>query len=90
MKRTLRIFCCMLIAMCFYQLSFAQQLNVTGKIINQKNNEPLAGATVSIKGTKTTVAADKFGNFDINVSNLNAVLGYTIGYYKRNYGRKSW
>jgi TonB-linked SusC/RagA family outer membrane protein len=75
MKLILKFFCCILFAISFHEQSFAQQkLTVTGKIINQKTGDPLLGATVNIKGNKTSVTTDKSGNFEINIPQSNAVL----------------
>lgn len=55
-------------------ISFQQtKSTVTGKVTNDKG-EPLAGATVLVKGTQTAVITDETGTFSISVDNLNATL----------------
>jgi TonB-linked SusC/RagA family outer membrane protein len=46
----------------------AQDRTITGNISGKSNGQPLAGATVSVKGTRTAVTTDDAGNFKINVS----------------------
>ncbi|MCJ8212005.1 TonB-dependent receptor [Mucilaginibacter sp. RS28] len=46
---------------------------LTGKIIDERG-APLAGATITEKGTKNATVADGNGNFRLNVSNADAVL----------------
>ena len=75
MNLLLRISCCILIAMCFQKETIAQVIKVTGKITNQKTGEPLAGATVGIKGADiASVVADKSGDFTITVPKANTIL----------------
>lgn len=52
---------------------------VKGTITNQKN-EPLAGATVTIKGTKTSVVTDLNGSFTINAARGNVLVVSSVGY----------
>jgi TonB-linked SusC/RagA family outer membrane protein len=68
-------------------IAVAQQRTVTGKVINQQSNEPLAGVTVNVKGTdrSTSTAAD--GSFSISVPNNKAVLVFTsIGFASQEMG----
>ncbi len=59
--------------------AFAQQ-KVTGTVVD-KENIPLPGATVKIKGTGTGVATDINGQFTISVPNANTVLSISsIGF----------
>src|SRR3982751_5375389 len=56
---------------------------VSGKI-TQPSGEPLAGATVTEKGTSTSTLTKDDGNFTINVSNANASLVISfVGYAAR-------
>jgi len=62
---------------------FAQSVQVTGKV-TQSSGEPLAGATVSEKGTSTTTLTKDDGSFAINVSKQNATLIVSfVGYGTR-------
>jgi TonB-linked SusC/RagA family outer membrane protein len=53
--------------------AFAQTIPVTGKITGP-NNEPLQGATVSVKGTLIATTTNEAGNFSLAVPQKGAVL----------------
>src|SRR5260221_13136775 len=64
----------------FIQKATAQNIPVTGKVMT-RTNEPLAGATVTVKGSSVATVTDAQGNFSINVPGRNAVLVLTyLGY----------
>jgi len=67
----------------------AQGQVVKGKITDD-NNKPLAGATVTLKGTTTTTSTDESGNFsDQHRNQVNPVLVVSyIGYLNREYSVK--
>ena len=46
----------------------AQDRTITGNISGKSNGQPLAGATVAVKGTRTAVTTDDAGNFKITVT----------------------
>src|SRR5688572_10589626 len=52
---------------------FAQGNVVTGKVTTS-TGEPLAGASVVVKGSRTGTSTDASGNFSLNVTNPNATL----------------
>jgi TonB-linked SusC/RagA family outer membrane protein len=52
---------------------------VTGKIINDKN-EPLVGATVTVKGTRNSVVTDQSGTFRIEAEKGNVLVISSVGY----------
>src|SRR5690242_17328891 len=54
--------------------SIAQNLKVSGKIISAKDNSPIGGATISIKGKTQSVAANADGSFTLNVPSGEATL----------------
>ena len=72
-----------------FNVALAQSnFRVTGKI-TQPSGEPLAGATISEKGTTTSTLTKDDGSFSINVSNQNATLvisyvGYAVREIKVN------
>lgn len=57
-------------------LVFGQNRQVTGTVIAE-NNQPLVGATVTVKGTKVAVVTNEQGNFSISVPNKSNVLVIT-------------
>lgn len=54
--------------------SFSQSRTVTGKIIDQRDNKGLAGASVLVKGTSTGTTTDEGGNYAIAVPSSESVL----------------
>jgi TonB-dependent starch-binding outer membrane protein SusC len=70
----------LIIFMLLYTAAFSQK-NVTGKVTNATDNQPVPGATVIVKGTKvgTTTGAD--GAFTISVpSGRNTLVISNVGY----------
>ena len=65
-------------ALLFFQIilftASAQNRTVTGTVISKATGQPLAGATVLIKGTRTATTTDNSGNFTINVPKQNGLL----------------
>ncbi|HEY6975877.1 MAG TPA: TonB-dependent receptor [Chitinophagaceae bacterium] len=60
----------LLFAFCILLISAnvtAQNRKISGKIISAKDNSPVTGATISIKGTSQSVAAGTDGSFSLNV-----------------------
>ena len=53
------------------------QKKVSGKITNA-TNQPVAGASVIIKGTNTGTTTDDAGNFSITVPNAQSVLVVSV------------
>ena len=62
-----------LVLLFFGQLS-AQMMTVTGKVINGSTAEPLAGATVGVKGGATKALTDAAGRFSLSNVNSGTVL----------------
>src|SRR6478736_793702 len=59
---------------------FAQQRTITGNISDRDTREPLAGATVSIKGTDRVVVTDTKGDFSIPASEESVLKITMVGY----------
>ena len=58
---------------------------VSGTIVDGANDEPLIGAVVNVKGTKTTVATDIDGHFDISFTGKSCTLEVSyVGYAKQS------
>jgi len=62
----------------FFSEVLAQTRTVTGSVTNKSTNEPLAGASVTVKGTNTATITNASGNFSINVpaSSSTLVISY--------------
>jgi TonB-linked SusC/RagA family outer membrane protein len=54
--------------------AFAQGFSVSGQVTSQTNNAPLAGVTVSVKGTTNSTTTDANGNYTISVPKQGSVL----------------
>ena len=59
------------------QVAFAQR-TVTGKVTNIKDNSPLSGVTVRIKGTTTGSLTGPDGKYSIAVPNNEAILQFSF------------
>ena len=69
-----------LICVLLTQSVFSQTKSITGKITDDKGN-PLAGVSVSIKGSRTGTSTDVGGNFTLNVKTTATTLVLTsIGF----------
>ena len=60
-------------SVCLHAQTPDQGISVTG-IIKDNNSNPLKGASVIIKGTKTGTTSDGDGKFALSVKNENEVL----------------
>ena len=60
-----------------FNFSFAQELQVTGKIKSKATGDPLSGATIQAKGSKEVAVTDLQGNFSIKVPKKRAILVVT-------------
>lgn len=54
--------------------AWAQSLQVSGKVIRKTTGEPLAGASIAIKGVNVAVTADAKGNFTLSLPAGGATL----------------
>ena len=64
----------------------SQNKILKGKIIVAKENTPVSGATIAVKGTTHSVIASSDGTFSIPVSSSGVTLVITsIGYNKREF-----
>src|SRR5205809_5184731 len=59
----------------------AQNREVKGRVTTTDSNQPIVGATVTIKGSKNAVVTDAQGDYHITVNSGSAVLVFTsVGY----------
>ncbi len=58
----------------------AQEMTITGKVIDADNGEPIPGATVVIKGTTTGTITDFDGNFSVKAQKGNELAFSFVGY----------
>ncbi|WP_421943521.1 SusC/RagA family TonB-linked outer membrane protein [Pedobacter sp.] len=52
-------------------------VTITGKIVDQKTNNPISGATIKVKNSTTSAITDENGNYKITVPNEQAVLVFS-------------
>jgi TonB-linked SusC/RagA family outer membrane protein len=69
--------CIMLFLQALSSPVLAQSISVTGKVQSKTNGEPLAGVTVSVKGTTVATITDGSGNFRLTVANRNSTLVFS-------------
>lgn len=61
-----------------------KQMDLKGRVVNEKG-EPIAGATITVKGTEKSTATSFDGSFSINNVNDKSVLVITsVGYEAKN------
>ncbi len=72
-----------LLTMCI-GVSFAQTIQVRGKVTDAKTKESLIGATVKVKGSTTGTSTDMNGNFTINVAGTGTLEFSSIGFQSRD------
>lgn len=59
----------------------AQNINVKGRVVDAKDNEPIIGATVMVKGTQKGTVSDIDGNFQLTGVDSKATITISsIGY----------
>ena len=79
---TLARYVCLAIFL-MWNCSLLAQRTVTGKVTNSTDKQPIAGATIQVKGTKTVTASEADGTFHITVSTNNSTLQISsVGYDK--------
>ncbi len=60
--------------------AFAQTTKVSGTVVSQRNSTPVAGATITVKGTHRSVVADDTGKFTIEGSSGDILEISSVGY----------
>jgi TonB-dependent starch-binding outer membrane protein SusC len=64
----------------FITISLCAQNRLTGKVINQSDNQPIVGATVQEKGTTNATQTANDGSFAITVGNNARLVITVVGY----------
>jgi len=67
------------LAFLLLQISFAQSINVSGKVTDE-SGEPIPGANVVVKGKSMGTATDFDGNYSIRVNQDDVLVFSSIGY----------
>lgn len=83
LRRLLQLTTCLLILICANDSLHAQQ-TVTGKVVSAKDETPLAGVTVQVKGTNNATATNASGDFVLhNVSPKSQLEVSFVGFLKK-------
>ncbi len=70
----------MIIVFVLFSLTVFSQNRIVSGVVSDQNGVPLVNATVSVKGSKTTVITDNYGAFKITVpSNATALIISYVG-----------
>ena len=69
---------------CFlFSATVMAQKIISGKVVSADNQQPLAGATVSVKGARTTTSTDLSGVFKITASDNATLIISNVGYIQQ-------
>ncbi|HMU44832.1 MAG TPA: SusC/RagA family TonB-linked outer membrane protein [Chitinophagaceae bacterium] len=70
-----------LMLLLFVQVSFAQNKVITGKVTDSKDGSPLAGVSISAKGTTTGVQSGADGTYSITIpSSVTTLIFTSVGF----------
>ncbi len=79
-KQMLRAIFLPLFFLFVFQQAMAQERIIKGSVYDEKNN-PLSGATVTVKGTSIGTAADSIGSFTLTVpASAKSLVISSVGY----------
>ena len=76
-KTGLQKMCCMLLGILLFSCTAFAQRTITGKVISKTNQQPVVGATVTVRGTVIASITDTSGNFSIVVPKNKSELEIT-------------
>ncbi|GAC1590198.1 MAG: SusC/RagA family TonB-linked outer membrane protein [Ginsengibacter sp.] len=65
--------------------SYAQNLVVKGKITDATNNEPIAGASISLKNSGVVTTTNATGEFSLNAEKGDDLNISYVGYFNKSY-----
>src|SRR5688500_211579 len=77
-KTIMQLLAC-LVALLFFQITYAQNRTVTGSVIDQ-NGGGISGVTVTVKGTNIATQTDTTGAFSINAPENGTLVFSSVGY----------
>ncbi|MBQ7422944.1 MAG: TonB-dependent receptor [Prevotella sp.] len=64
--------------------AFAQDVNVSGTVVDGANGEPIIGATVRVKGSAVGAVTDLDGNFSLSVKSGQTIEVSYVGYITKS------
>src|SRR4051794_7087589 len=77
MKYNLTLLACLLFLII---PAFAQNQTISGKVTDAKDNTPIQGATIKVKGSRTAVASQSDGSFSITANGGKKLIISFVGY----------
>ncbi|MBN2853067.1 MAG: carboxypeptidase-like regulatory domain-containing protein, partial [Clostridia bacterium] len=75
MKKSFSIF--VIVILSVIMMSFIQTATITGRVTDEQS-QPLAGVSVSVKGSRYATSTDNNGNYLITVGQNDRVLIFTL------------
>jgi TonB-dependent starch-binding outer membrane protein SusC len=76
-KRFKKTLLCLLLLVGFSPALLAQGRAITGTVTSSENKQPVAGVTVSVKGTKNATVTDASGNYKLTVDSKATTLVFS-------------
>ena len=74
----------LLLCVAWQQVAFAQEKSITGKVYDKEDSLPLAGATITVKGTNKGASTDAEGKFKMDaVKSTDVLIVSFIGYINK-------
>ena len=73
-KKVVLFLCTFFMLQCLFNYALAQGLQVSGRVTATATGEPLAGATISVKGSTLATTTNDEGNYTITVPRAGTVL----------------
>ena len=73
-KKVVLFLCTFFMLQCMFNYALAQGLQVSGRVTSTATGEPLAGATISVKGSTLATTTNEEGNYTITVPRAGSVL----------------
>lgn len=81
LKKLTRFVCLLLLLIIGSMQSYAQGPKITGKVIDQKTGQPLAGVSVKVKNSTQSTITDENGAFTIKAPSAQSIITFSfIGY----------
>lgn len=69
-----------LLFVCVFSITYGQQIEISGTVISEEDNFPIAGANIFVEGTNSGTATDFDGNFTITTTKGATLIVSYIGF----------
>lgn len=76
---------CAVACLLLFSFSLFAQKTITGKVISNADKQPVAGATIEVKGTKVATQTGTDGAFSIIVKDNSVLIISSVGYAKQEF-----